>query len=204
MISTTFDALFQQFAGGIPVAFLRALSYKESSQQPSAMTGSAKGLFQITPIVLDGYNAAHGTHLFPAPHLFDPKINTKVAADLLGKIARAYDKHPSPNLKTNWANPEWVKLVLAGWNSGYSEGGGVGKVASYLEARGIPVTHDNVFAYAGAAGATQHLQNSAKQGWQRSVASLFYSQGDWNTAIGIGMAGLALLGVAAYFLFLRR
>ncbi len=71
-----------------------------------------------------------------------------------------------------------MKLIVAGWNSGYSEGGGVGKVATFLEKRGIPVTHDNVFKYAARAGATKHLQTSGRLNWQRSVADLYFHQPD--------------------------
>ncbi len=98
-------------------------------------------------------------------------------------------------MQTDFGNPEFVKLLLAGHNSGYSEAGGVGRVASYLEQRGIPVTHDNVFKYASAAGATVHLQNTAKQRWQREVAALYFAQPD---AGGSGVGGfLAKVGVTA-------
>jgi hypothetical protein len=80
-------------------------------------------------------------------------------------------------MRLDWGNPEFVKLVIAGWNSGYSEAAGVGKVAGWLSSQGIPVTHDSVFAYASQAGGTVHLQNSAKQNWQRSVVDLYFAEG---------------------------
>ncbi len=203
----TYDPIFSKYAGGMPIAFLRALSEKESGMNPSSADGAAWGLLQVIPVVLQGYNDRYRTG-YSRNDLLNADVNTKIAADLLLRIAKAYSKHPSQNMQPNFGNPEFVKLLLAGWNSGYSEGGGVGKVASYLEARGIPVTHDNVFAYADQAGATEYLQNSAKQNWQRGVANLYYAQPDafvytsssgnmiWKAAVAIA-AGL----VAAKYLF---
>lgn len=177
-LSSTFDSLFAKHGGRIPVAYLRALSFKESGQNPNSCARAACGLLQVVDsVVLPGFNARYGTG-YTRSSLLDPEINIRVGADLLNRIAQAYARHPDPNMQTDFSNPEFVKLLTAGWNSGYSEGGGVGKVASYLESRGLPVTHDNVFAHAGAAGATTHLQNAAKKSWQASVAALFAAQPD--------------------------
>lgn len=175
------------------MAYLRALVKRESSFNPADTSGPAWGLMQITETVRSGTG-------YSRSQLLDPEVNVKLGADLLNRISTAYAKHPAKNMKPDWSNPEFVKLVTAGWNSGYSEGGGVGKVARYLHARGIPVTHDNVFQYAGAAGATKHLQNPAKQLWQRSVSDLYFTQPDssssagsflWKAALAVG-AGLLL------------
>jgi hypothetical protein len=160
------------------VPLLRALAKKESDMNPQSADGSYWGILQVgIPNVLPSYNARKGAN-YSAQDLLNPDVNVKIAADLLNRIAIAYSKHPDPNMKPNWSNPEFVKLLLAGWNSGYSESGGVGKVVSYLEAKGLPVTHDNVFANAAAAGATVHLQNPAKQSWQRGVTDLYFRQPD--------------------------
>ena len=167
-LPSTYDNLFTKHAGGIPVEFLKALTLRESNFNPGEDHYPGYGLMQITPIVVEGTQYRHDDMLAPEP-------NIKVGAALIRRISTAYAKHPSPNMKPDWGNPEFVKLVLAGWNSGYSEAGGVGKVAKYLEMRDIPVTHDNVFKYAGAAGATRHLQNDAKRRWQAGVSSLYFA-----------------------------
>ena len=174
-LTTTFDPLFRKYSQTVPVSFLRALAKKESNFNPNDSRPPAYGLLQLTQTVVDSYNKDHGTS-YTLYDTLNPDLNVKLGVGLLERIAKAYAKHPSSNMRPNWRNPEFVKLVLAGWNSGYSEGGGVGKVASYLEARGMPVTHDNVFAYASSAGATSHLQNTAKQNWQRSVSDLYFAQ----------------------------
>lgn len=194
-LPTTFDSLFRKYAKSIPIPFLRALAKKESSMNPNSCAGAACGLLQITSVVRDSWNRSHGTS-YAKSDLLNPDLNVAMGVDLLERIAKAYSLHPSPNMKPNWRNKEFVKLVLAGWNSGYSEGGGVGKVASYLETRGLPVTHDNVFSYANAAGATVHLQNDAKRRWQAGVADLYFSQPDFgqvDTGSFLVKAGIATL-----------
>lgn len=170
----TYDSLFRRHGGKVPVAFARALVSRESNFNPRQATGPAWGLMQIVEPVRSEYRNIAPTRA----HLLDAETNIRIGLGLLNRIVTAYAKHPDPNMKTNWSNPEFVKLVLAGWNSGYSEGGGVGKVARYLESRGIPVTHNNVFAFASAAGATSQLQKTAKRDWQAGVANLYFQQPD--------------------------
>lgn len=181
LLSTTFDPLFRKYGGRIPVPLLRALAKRESDLNPKSGGGSYWGLLQVGyKNVLPSYNKRRGTNYTPED-LFDPEINVKIAADLLNRISVAMDKHPSRNMKWDPSNPESVKLLLAGWNSGYSEAAGLGKVASYLEAHGIPVTHENVFTHARAAGATKFLQREEydqKRRWQAGVADLYFRQLD--------------------------
>lgn len=193
-LTTKYDPIFRRYQGRLPVAFLRALAQRESGLNPSSvMPGSpnaARGLMQVVGVARDGHNERHGTRYTP-DDLLDPDVSVRIAADLINRIVGYYQAYAAPNLRENWANPEFVKLVVAGWNAGYSKGGGVQKVVSYLLARGIPVTHDNVFAYAGAAGAVKYLQDPKRQAWQRSVADLFYQQADWR--VGVGGSILTLL-----------
>jgi soluble lytic murein transglycosylase-like protein len=194
----TYDALFRRHAGAVPVAYLRALAKRESNLNPNAANTAAVGLLQITSIARVDHNQRAGTS-YSRANLYDPEINVEIGAGLLNRIVRAYAKHPSANLRTDWSNPEFVKLLTAGWNSGYSEGGGVGKVASYLEARGLEVTHDSVFEHSAAAGATSHLRNSHKQSWQRGVASLYFQQPDAGQVSVLGA-----LSAAFPFAFVSR
>ncbi len=170
-LPTTWDSLLRKHAGNLPVPFLRALIQRESSMNPKDTHGPAWGLMQITEVVRRGQTPSRYD-------LLDPDINVRIGTGLLKRIVNAYNKHPDANMKEDWGNPEYVNLVLAGWNSGYSEGGGVGRVARYLEDRRIPVTHDNVFKFAAAAGATSQLQKPAKQAWQKSVTDLYFRQPD--------------------------
>ena len=205
MLSRKYDSLFQQYGHGLPVNFLRALSKKESDLNPNETQGPAWGLMQVVEVVRDGYNKRYGTSYLRSD-LLNPRINVNIASELLKRIGDNYHRfHPhTPNMQRDFSNPEYVKLLLAGWNSGYSEAGGVGKVAKFLENSGIPVTHDNVFAFAGAAGAALTLQNSAKQRWQRDVADLFYKEGGPNNTLGttfiiLGAAGFIAWGIRRYY-----
>jgi soluble lytic murein transglycosylase-like protein len=196
-LTTQFDPLFVKHRGTIPVAYLRALAQRESGLNPNANAGkaAAQGLLQIVTVVRDSYNQRHGTS-YTRDDTLDPELNVKMATDLLKRIIVAYNKHPDPNLHENWSNPEFVKLITAGWNAGYSEGGGLGKVARYLEQRGQPVTHDRVYGNAAAAGAVGYLSDPNRAGWHRSVAQLYFAQPD--RPRGPSIAGLALAAFAAW------
>ncbi|MBT8453015.1 MAG: transglycosylase SLT domain-containing protein [Deltaproteobacteria bacterium] len=199
-LTTKFDPLFARYAGRLPVPYLRALAKRESNLNPQSGGGSYWGILQVGyKNVLPSYNKRRGTNYSPND-LFDAEINVKIATDLLNRIVVAFGKHPSPNLQADWSNPEWVKLLTAGWNSGYSEAGGLGRVASWLEARGIPVTHDSVFKYAASAGATKYLQREQydkKRRWQASVAELYFAQPDAAKGYS-GLLALALVGFIAW------
>jgi hypothetical protein len=173
-----FDPLFAKYAGSIPVNFLRALGKMESDFNPNETGGTHWGLLQVGPAVVDSVNKRTGSN-YQLRDVLDPELNVKLATGTLRRIIEGYKRfHPnSPNMQEDWANPQFVALVLAGWNSGYSEAGGVGRVAKHLEAKGIPVTHEAVFDNARAAGATKHLSNRGKQSWQRGVVDLFYKEG---------------------------
>lgn len=193
----TYDAILDRYRAGTPRPFLRALIQRESGFDPAAGAGkasssAARGLMQITGVARDGFNNAQGA-TYQAADLLTPEVSIKIGADLLRRIVRSYQDHRHGNMREDWSNPEFVKLVLAGWNSGYSNGGGVGRVVSYLLARGLPVTHDQVFQNAAAAGATSHLQNLAKRDWQRGVAALYFQQ----PAEGSSFMTVVLLGFVA-------
>lgn len=175
-LTTQFDPIFAKHAGKLPVAFLRALAQRESGMNPREANG-ARGLLQVINEVRTSFNTKYGTSYTP-DDLLNPDINVQIAANLLNMIVANYQRHSATNMRMDWGNPEFVKLVVAGWNSGYSESAGVGHVASYLERRGAPVTHDAVFASAAAAGGTRFLQDPAKRAWQRTVAALYFAQPD--------------------------
>lgn len=170
-----FDAVFDRYRGGLSREYLRALVERESDGRPNVRTGSAVGLMQIIPVVLDDYNKRHGT-TYQSAHLVDPSINVAIGCELLRLIAGSYRKsHPRiPNLQPDWDNPRFVELLTFGWNAGFSEAGGVGRVARYLEQLGaVDITLDLVTAHARVAGASKHLSNPAKVAWCKSVVALY-------------------------------
>lgn len=170
-----FDALFAKYRGDLPIEYVRALVERESDGYPAVRTGSAIGLMQIVPVVLADYNKRHGT-AYRSEHLTDPSINVAIGCELLRLIIASYRKHHPriASLQADWNNPRFVELLTLGWNAGYSEAGGLGRVARYLEqlgARDIDV--DLVAAHAKLAGATKHLSNPAKLRWSKGVAALY-------------------------------
>lgn len=170
-----FDAIFERYRGSLPIAYVRALVERESDGRPDVRTGSAVGLMQVVPVVLADYNKRHGT-AYQTAHLYDPATNVAIACELLRMIADGYRKnHPRiPNLQPAWTNPRFVELLTFGWNAGFSEAGGVGRVVRYLERLGaIDVTLDQVSAHAQLAGASKHLSNPAKVAWCKSVVALY-------------------------------
>lgn len=199
-LSTQFDPLFRRYGGSIPVAYLRALAQRESGMNPRSNAGkaAAQGLLQIVTVVRDSYNQRHGTS-YTRDDTLNPDLNVKMAVELLQRIIAGYAKHPSPNLRADWANPAFVQLLTAGWNAGYSEGGGVGKVASYLEQRGIPVAPTSIYGYARDAGAVAYLSDAARAKWHKSVVDLYFAQPD--RAIGHPIAGFALAGLVAWGIY---
>lgn len=196
-LPTTYDHLFRRYGGSIPVAYLRALAQRESGMNPRANAGrdAAQGLLQITSTVRNSFNEANGTS-YTRDDVLDPELNVRMATGLLKRIIAGYARHPSKNLRENWGSPAFVQLLTAGWNAGYSEGGGVGKVASYLEQRGQPVTPAAVYGAAGAAGAVSYLSDPARAHWHKSVADLYFSQPD--RPRGLSALGLALTMFAAW------
>ncbi len=64
-----------------------------------------------------------------------------------------------------------------GWNAGWSEAGGVGRVARYLESSGqTDITIDLIHLYARAAGASRHLSRADKVAWSKKVAALYQTE----------------------------
>jgi len=170
-----FDAVFERYRGDLPIEYVRALVERESDGHPAVRTGSAVGLMQIVPVVLADYNKRHGKAI-RSEQLVAPAVNVAIGCDLLRLIVASYRKHHPriPSLQADWDNPRFVELLTFGWNAGYSEAGGLGRVARYLEqlgARDIDV--DQVAAHARLAGATKHLSNPAKLAWSKSVAALY-------------------------------
>lgn len=178
LASRTFDSIFAAHGHGIPVPYLRALALRESSMNPRSSSGPAWGLLQVIEVVRQDYNQRTGAK-FTRQDLLNPAINVTIAASTLAIIAKSYAKnHPRvANLQTNWNNPRFIELLTFGWNAGWSERGGVGRVATFLDQRGVlDQTIDTIHQASRAAGASPHLANAAKVRWSKSVAAQYFRE----------------------------
>jgi len=168
----------------LPAWFLDALAWGESRFDTDARTGSFVGILQVGPMVLEGYNKANTTN-YKESDLTSPTINAEIAAWQIRRIIDEYQatsrRSAIPELSEDWTSADWILLVLAGWNSGWSHKAGVLKVAKFLHDRKLRVTHGRVFDFAKEAGATRHLDpehvnedgkkaGARKRRWQRGVS----------------------------------
>jgi hypothetical protein len=177
-LTRLYDPLFAAYGGSIPVPYLRALAYGESGLNPS----DAKGLINVVGVAIDDYNRRHGTKYRPED-MRTPDINVRIATDILQTIIASYRKnHPDvANLQEDWTNRTFVELLTLGWNAGFSEASGVGKVVSYLKKRGQKtITVDDIHKVAAGAGATRWLWEppiaAAKHAWSKGVVRRYFAE----------------------------
>jgi hypothetical protein len=172
----TYDDVFAGSGRGIPVPYLRALALHESDMRPRLADGPAWGLMQVIEVVREDFNRRERKN-FTRSDLLDPAVNVTIAASSLALVAKSYAaNHSSANLQTNWRNPQFVALLTFGWNAGWSERGGVGRVVSFLEQRGMDVTINSVFDAAKASGASPHLSNSMKLAFAKQVTRQYFAE----------------------------
>jgi hypothetical protein len=170
-----FDALFEKYADGeVPVDYLRTLSYSESRLNPNDVTTSsnAVGLFQVVYVVLKDWNKANGTN-YTAADLKDPDLNSKIGVSLIRRIVQSYKKNHPKTLSPNWDDRRYVELLTMGFNAGYSEGGGVGRLVGLMEKDGMApeaITADAVVAKAKSDDLPPNLTKSARYIAQRGTA----------------------------------
>lgn len=173
--SSPFEALFVKYGGvsAIPVAYLRALAYRESGFRPDVVHPSSRatGLFQITKVALDTYNRRNRT-AHALEQLKDPELNTRVAAQHLVSVIGAYRRHRS--LQPDWQSRRWVELLTLGWNAGHNA---IARLVAKMEASRIPlerITVDSVRQLAAAsAGTGKYVAEPGRVAWSKSVAELF-------------------------------
>lgn len=95
------------------------ISKIESNGNPKARSNKkARGLMQITPIVLKEWNILHPNKMYNLNDLFKPKINKKIGIWYLNRIKDIY--LPSSNLYPTIDN------ILAAYNFGIDNLEGVG------------------------------------------------------------------------------
>jgi hypothetical protein len=173
----TYDDIFERRGRGLPVPYLRALALHESDMQPRLSDGPSWGLLQVIEVVREDFNKRERAS-YTRQDLLDPAINVTIAASAIALIAKSYATYhsTSANMVADWRNPQFVALLTFGWVAGWSERGGVGRVVSYLEQRGIEVTVNAVFDAAKAAGASPHLWNPSKLAWCKQVTRQYFAE----------------------------
>ena len=74
---------------------LEAIKQIESSGNPKAFNkaSGARALYQITPVVLKEWNQHNPDEKYGLDHLFNPDINTKIAAWYFDRLANHYAPH---------------------------------------------------------------------------------------------------------------
>lgn len=181
-LSRRFDDLFARHGRGIPVPFLRALAAAESGMNPN----DRLGLINVVPVALADYNRRHPSAPIKAEEMRDPAKNITVAADIIRTIIDSYRKHHPdvPNLLEDWQNLRFAQILVFGWNAGYSELAGVGRVVGFLKAqppalavvRPSDITIDSVFDAAWSARAASHLSNKRKLDYSKGVAAAYFRE----------------------------
>jgi murein DD-endopeptidase MepM/ murein hydrolase activator NlpD len=173
-LTRSFDQIFTVYGLGLPVPYLRALAARESGLDPL----DPKGLINVVRVVREDFNALHGANVAPSD-LKNPVVNVMIASDALRRIIDSLaHHHPDvPNLREDWSNRHFVELLTFGWNAGWSESAGLGRVATYLERQGhTDITLAAVARAAYPAGAKHWLWNPKKVAWTRSVADLYFDE----------------------------
>ncbi|MCE9575699.1 MAG: lytic transglycosylase domain-containing protein [Deltaproteobacteria bacterium] len=174
-ITREFDPIFAANGHGVPVAYLRALAAHESDMHAGISDGPAIGLLQVVDAVRTDHNVRYGTQLTRAD-LLVPATNVDVATSALRRIIDSYQRnHPAiANLREDWTNLRFVELVTLGWNAGWSERAGLGRVARYLERNGRPaITVEAIVANARAAGVSPHLSDRRKLAFANAVTATY-------------------------------
>lgn len=193
-----FDKIFAQEGSGIPLAFLRALAFRESRNNPLESQGPAWGLLQVgiskgAGNVLQSYNERLGKTLTKSDML-NPKYNVRVAAELLRRII---EMHKAEGLTPNWQNGNWIGLITAGWNTGYSRKAGTIRTIRYLKKHGIPVTLNALYANAAKAAPktdsgrrfVKRMAQKRRQKWHRAVVRSTFKEQGLASAPGLSTEG---------------
>lgn len=178
-LTTRFDGIFRRHCPGIPVPFLRALAKNESDFNPLDTQGPAWGLMQVVESVRREHFERTG-RAATRRELLDPEVNVEVACALLSKIAKNYHKNHPRTLAIDWGSRRWVELLVAGWNAGWSRGGGVQHVVAAMERNGYRSAEITIDTMQKAAldlpRAARFLKMPARLRWWRRVADAYMAQ----------------------------
>ncbi len=187
----------------VPPRLILALIDRESGGNPNAVNraSGAGGLMQVTKIALLDYNQRHNTKHTMA-NVLHPDLNVQIGAELLSRIADNYAANNG--LKIDWRSRPFVDLVVLGWNAGYSQKNGVGRVLVQLATEKRPRTAAEVVRRAeDMGGVVKHLKNQGRLAWTFSVTNRFLGArpGDkpkrnWKRAAWWGLGIATVAGVA--------
>lgn len=91
---------------------MSAISFVESSNNPKAFNkkSKARGLYQITPIVLKEWNNYNPEETYKKDDLFNENVNTKIAS--------WYLNNRIPQMLTFYKKPVNLENVLTSYNAG--------------------------------------------------------------------------------------
>lgn len=201
---TDYDSIIEAKRGTLPLEFVKALIHNESGFDPRAArnprnTGAARGLMQVVGVVRIDYNLRHHTNYSP-DDMFVPAINIEIGCHALQSIIANYSRFHPASLATDWNNKRWVEIVVFGWNAGYSESRGVGRIVGLIEKNGGPVTIDHICTVAQSDPVVSpHVCNWSKVSWSKHVANDFFGVGPSIDPTGVGWALL----VVAFLRFVK-
>lgn len=160
------------FAGsGIPVDLVLAIIQGESAGDERRVYKAARGLMQITPVVWKDQVDRFGAPITTDAQLFDPQTNLQLGRKTLQHVVTVLRRYVQPN----WDDRVWVESVIAGWNAGYSDKQGLGRVYQYLRQRGRPLNVDEAAKVAVDAGAKRYLSEPRRRRFWRIVAGHYFT-----------------------------
>jgi soluble lytic murein transglycosylase-like protein len=96
----------------VDIDLMPAVSFVESSNNPKAFNkkSKARGLYQITPIVLKEWNNYNPDENYDKEDLFDSEVNTRIASWYLNERI--------PQMLTYYKKPINLDNVLTSYNAG--------------------------------------------------------------------------------------
>jgi hypothetical protein len=216
-ISKELDGTFEANRGNIPLAFLRAFAWnnrrdKSKGFNPAQSSGGAAGLFGISSAALNSYNSVKGQNN-PVNSLADANFNTKVAVYLLQKIVAYYAANYPKTMIENWNNPDYVALIVHGYNVGHAEPKGLGAAIKKFNDAPDKLTFNAVTQVAKEIGLSNNSYNTAWMSFAKGVANTYlnssrspsqpgpsqtYSAAKKGTG-GVGLAAIAgLIGLGVF------
>lgn len=177
-LTRVFDPIYQGECPGIPVEYLASLAKYESDANPAAANpGEGVGLLQVVSVVRVEYNDRNGTN-YSRADLLDPVINARIACSVLARIANYYSAafaRAFPH--TSWSDQRFVEVVTMGWNVGWSETNGVGRVIKVLLGEGhtTDITVDLIKQRAASLPeVTEKIWRSSAAGWAKRVTATYF------------------------------
>lgn len=171
-LASLYDSVFEKYRNNIPLNFLKALATKASGLNTNKSTNYGAGLFMISTAVLDAFNAKMKTS-YKATDLADPGVNTQMAVYVINNIVSYYAANYPKTMIENWNSPDYVALVVHGYNNGYKEPKGVGVAIKAVEKTAPDkMSVDTVAQAAKTLGLAPSMYEAGGLAFAKNVASL--------------------------------